>query len=137
MTTSISGTTLTYPDGTTQTTANLGSAPTWANVTGRPGLLPSSAPAPTPLAGHNGNTWYHAGVAWGRNAGATGNCGVVGNYGNYSYLYLPQAGSYSNNNTTWDLYYATLNCYDCNCDCAVGGVGSIGDGTIGSDAIGG
>ena len=135
MATSISGTTLTYPDGTTQTVANAGAAPTWANVTNRPGPLPTSGTAPFPvaLAGHNGNAWYRAGVAWGRNAGSTGNCGAVGNYGNYSYIWLPQTGAYPSD-LRWDLYYATLNCFDCNCDCSVGGVG--GDGNC-VDCVGG
>lgn len=130
MTTSISGTTLTYPDGTTQTVAATSGSPSWANVTTRPGPLPTSGTAPFPVAqsGQDGNTWYHAGVTWGRNIGSTGNCGAAGSYGAYSYLYLPQAG-YSST-TAWDLYYATLNCYDCNCDCNCdcGGIGGDGGG---------
>ena len=128
MTISISGTTLTYPDNSTQSIANAGGSPTWANVTSRPGPLPTSGTAPFPAAvgAQNGNVWYHAAVAWGRNAGSTGNCGNAGNYGVYSYIYLPQAGTYSGNNTFWDLYYATLNCFDCNCDCYIGG-GVAGD----------
>jgi hypothetical protein len=118
---------ITFPDGSVQTTKQVSIAAAWANVTDRPGSL-TTGPAPNPAPLTDGPTWYRPAVAWGRNAGSTGNCGTIANFGNFSYFTLA-AGS----GTTWDLYYATLNCGDCNCDCGVG----VGDCYVGADCSGG
>jgi hypothetical protein len=93
-----------FADDTTQNTpASL--SPAWANITGRPGDY-SNAP------------WSYSSTAGGipqsRNAGATGNCGPnLITYTSYFKLHPTPTTTPA----SWDMYYNTINCTDCNCAC--------------------
>jgi hypothetical protein len=87
-----------FNDNTIQYTADPVTTVAWANVTGRDASGGWKAYV---------GTW-----APGRNAGFTGNCGNISlNAREQHFEFAAGAGQ------TFDIYYYTMNCTDCNCDC--------------------
>jgi len=86
-----------FNDNTIQYTADPATTVAWANVTGRD-------------ASGGWKTFY--GIWYpGRYAGAYGNCGFYGIGREQHFEFAAGAGQ------TFDIYYYTINCTDCDCNC--------------------